>query len=197
VEVDPLSRFMGGDYFMPVVAKYPEHEITRNFGYATLFPMTRSLAKLTPAPKDVSVELIAATSANSWGETNYQEEVKTEKISKNPEDQGGPLDIAAAMEVSSGATAVDKKGRAVVVGDSDFASNKYYYFQANGNFFGNIVSWLAQEGDLIAIAPKTTAPRMVQMTESSGRLVFFYTLVILPLLIFIFGIAIWLYRRKL
>jgi len=49
----------------------------------------------------------------------------------------------------------------------------------------------------VAIAPRTTAPRMVQLTESGGRLVFFYSLIILPLVIFILGIAIWLYRRKL
>ena len=44
VEVDPLSRFMGGNYFMPVVAKYPEHAITKNFGFATMFPLARGLA---------------------------------------------------------------------------------------------------------------------------------------------------------
>ena len=57
-------------------------------------------------------------------------------------------------------------------------------FQANGNFFNNAVSWLAEEKDLIAIAPRITAPRTVSLTESGGRLVFFYTLIILPLLVF-------------
>jgi len=85
----------------------------------------------------------------------------------------------------------------VVVGDSDFALNKYYFFQANGNFFNNAVSWLAEEKDLVAIAPKVTAPRTVSLTRSAGRLVFFYTLFILPLLVFAAGIGVWLYRRKL
>ena len=85
----------------------------------------------------------------------------------------------------------------MVCGDSDFAQNKYYSFQANGNFFNNAVSWLAEEKDLIAIAPKITSPKTVSLTQSSGRLIFFYTLIILPLLVFISGIGIWLYRRKL
>lgn len=193
VEVDPLSRLMGGNYFMPVVANYPPHAITKNFGYATMFPLSRGLAKLTPPPAGVTVSFLAATSANSWGETHYETEVKTEKITKNPEDKSGPLDIAAAIEAGMG----DKKARLVVVGDSDFAQNKYYIFQANGNFFNNAVSWLAEEKDLIAIAPKVTAPKTVSLTESSGRLVFFYTMIILPLLVFIAGIGMWLYRRKL
>ena len=71
VEVDPLSQFMGGSYFMPVVAKYPEHAITKGFGYATLFPLARGLARVTPAPAGVRVDFLAATSPNSWGETRY------------------------------------------------------------------------------------------------------------------------------
>ena len=193
VEIDPLSQFMGGNYFMPVVAKYPEHAITKNFGYATMFPMARGLARITPAPPGVSVDFLASTSPDSWGEARYQDEIKTEKITKNPEDRGGPVDIAAACQAGQG----DQKARLVVVGDSDFALNKYYMFQANGNFFNNTVSWLAEEKDLIAIAPKVTAPRIVNLTQSGGRLVFFYTMVILPLLVFAAGIGIWLYRRKL
>ncbi|HEX7502085.1 MAG TPA: hypothetical protein VF451_01580, partial [Acidobacteriota bacterium] len=91
----------------------------------------------------------------------------------------------------------EKKARLVVCGDSDFAQNKYYVFQANGNFFDNAVSWLTEEKDLIAIAPRITAPRTVSLTQSAGRLVLFYTLVILPLLVFAAGIGIWMYRRKL
>lgn len=194
VEVDPVTRLMGGDYFMPVVAKYPEHAITKNFNYATLFPMARGLAKTSPLPKDVSVDFLASTSPNSWGETNYDNEIKTKKITKDPADKAGPLDIAAAVEVRGTA---GQKARLVVVGTSDFASNKYYYFQANGNFFGNIIGWLVEEGDLIAITPKTASPKALQLTQSSSRLIFFYTLIILPLLVFITGIGIWLYRRKL
>jgi len=194
VEVDPLSRFMGGDYFMPVVAKYPEHAITKNFGYATMFPLSRGLAKVSPLPKDVTVEMLASSSPSSWGETQYEAEMKTKKITKNPEDKSGPIDIAAAVEISG---IGDRKGRVVVCGDSDFATNDYYSFQANGNFFNNIIAWLAEEGDLIAIAPKTTAPKTLRLTESGSQLIFFYSLIILPLFVFIAGIGIWLYRRKL
>ena len=193
VEIDPLSRLMGGNYFMPVVAKYGEHAITKNFGYATMFPMARGLARVAPAPAGVSVDFLASSSVNSWGETQYQAEVKTGQMTKNPEDKNGPIDLAAASQAEGG----ENKSRLVVCGDSDFAQNKYYSFQANGNFFANAVSWLAEEKDLIAIAPRISAPRTVSLTQSAGRLVFFYTMIILPLLVFAAGIGIWLYRRKL
>jgi len=193
VEIDPVSRLMGGNYFMPVVAKYGEHAITKNFGYATMFPLARGLARLAPPPAGVSVSILASTSPNSWGEARYETEVKTGEMTKNPEDKNGPIDLAAASQAGQG----DGSARLVVCGDSDFAQNKYYVFQANGNFFNNAVSWLAEEKDLVAIAPRVTAPRTVSLTQSAGRLVLFYTMIILPLLVFAAGIGIWLYRRKL
>ncbi len=194
VDADPLSQFMGGNYFMPIVAKYPEHAITRGFGYATMFPLARGLARVAPVPAGVTLDFLATTSPNSWGETNYEAEVQTEKITQNVEDKRGPIDIAAAVEIAGEG---DKRTRIVVVGDSDFALNKYYYFQANGNFFNNAVSWLAEEKDLVAIAPKVAAPRTISLSRGAGRLIFFYTLLILPLLVFATGIGVWLYRRKL
>jgi ABC-type uncharacterized transport system involved in gliding motility auxiliary subunit len=193
VDADPLSQFMGGSYFMPVVAKYPEHAITKGFGYATMFPLARGLARVSPPPAGVTVDMLAATSPSSWGETRYEAEAQTETITRNPEDKPGPIDIAAASEIANG----DGRSRLVVVGDSDFALNKYYYFQANGNFFNNAVSWLAEEKDLVAIAPKVANPRTVSLTRGAGRLVFFYALIILPLLVFAAGIGVWLYRRRL
>jgi len=193
VDADPLSQFMGGNYFMPVVAKYSEHAITKGFGYATMFPLVRGLTRVEPAPEGVRVDTLAVTSPNSWGETNYEAESKSEEITRNPEDKPGPITIAACGEIPDN----EKKSRLVLVGDSDFASNKYYYFQANGNLFNNAVSWLAEEKDLVAIAPKVTAPRTVSLTRSAGRLAFFYSLIVLPLLVFVAGIGVWLYRRKL
>ncbi len=194
VEADQLSRFMSGDYFMPVVAKYEDHPITKKFNYATMFPMARGLFEINPRPKEANLTLLAKSSPYSWSEMSYQQEITTEKISQDEKDRQGPIAIAAACEMQYG---IDKPARIVVVGDSDFVSNKYYYFQANGNFFNNIVSWLSDEGDLIAIAPKTASMRTVTLTEGTNRLIFFYCILILPLAIFISGIAVWLYRRKL
>jgi len=90
-----------------------------------------------------------------------------------------------------------KEGRLAVFGDSDFASNRYYGLSGNGNFFLNAVNWLTEESDLISIQPKTSSPRTVQFTPSQGRLIFFVSVVILPLIILIFGISVWLRRRSL
>ena len=58
------------------------------------------------------------------------------------------------------------KARMVVVGNSDFAANPYFDTQGNGNLFMNMVSWLAQEEDLISIRPKAPEDRKVIMSQS-------------------------------
>ena len=42
------------------------------------------------------------------------------------------------------------KARIVVVGTADFASNQFLGAQGNRDFFLNVVSWLAEEEDLIS-----------------------------------------------
>ena len=90
-----------------------------------------------------------------------------------------------------------KEGRIAVFGDSDFASNRYYGLSGNGNFFLNAVNWLTEESDLISIQPRTSSPRTVQFTPSQGKVMFFVSVVILPLIVLILGISVWLRRRSL
>ncbi len=90
-----------------------------------------------------------------------------------------------------------KAGRLAVFGDSDFASNTYYNLSGNGNFFLNTVNWLTEEADLISIQPKTSSPRTIQLTPSQGRMIFFVSLIILPLIILVTGVSIWVRRRAL
>jgi len=224
VVVDTVSRLFGGDYFMPVITEYQTHEITRNFRYATFFPYVRSIEPLEPKPEGVTVTVLGKTSPNSWSERQLDQKQVTFDKDK---DKQGPIALAAVVTVeakaeekkpeappasgSEGAGKTQeekepaepaspepkKEGRLAVFGDSDFASNRYYGLSGNGNFFLNSVNWLTEESDLISIQPKTSSPRTVQFTPSQGRLVFFVSVLILPLIILIFGISVWVRRKSL
>lgn len=195
VETDLSSQVQSGSALAPVIGNYTEHVITRNFNYATFFPNVRSLSRVNPPPAGATVDMLAQTSPNSWGDLNLAEtRAAGGKLAYDPGEKRGPLDIAAAVEIMAGDP--QKKTRLVVVGDAHFAMNRYYNAAANNNFFNNCVSWLADEGDLIAISPRMTATRTIHLSESSSRLMFFYMLIILPLVVFLVGIGVWLYRRK-
>ncbi len=223
--VDTVSRLLGGDYFMPVVNEYQVHDITKNFRYATFFPYARSVSTTEEKPEGVTTEVIAKSSPNSWSERQLdQQEVtfdkdkdiegpvslavvatiqpKEEEQAAESEEQKEESKTGTAEEPESGEnvseeTSSKPEGRIAVFGDSDFFSNRYYYLSGNGNFFLNTVNWLTEEKDLIAIQPKTSSPRTIQLSPSQGRLIFFMSLIILPLVVLLTGISVWLRRRSL
>jgi len=218
IVVDTVSRLLGGDYFMPVVSEYESHPITDRFGYATFFPLARSIEAAETKPEGVTVTALAKTSPNSWSERELdQKEVRFTE----GKDVQGPVGLAAVAEITvkaeepSTAAAeakpgedapaepaatpepAEKKARVAVIGDSDFAKNRYYGLSGNGNFFLNVANWLTEEADLIAIQPKTRTPRTIMLSPSQGRLVFLVSIIGLPLAVLVLGLSVWARRRSL
>ena len=200
--VDTVSRLLGGDYFMPVVSEYEAHEITKGFRYATFFPYARSVEASETKPEGATLTVIARTSPNSWSERQLdQKQVKFDKGVDGP----GPVSLALvetlkakAEETSAEAAgAGTPEARLAVVGDSDFVANRYLGLSGNANFFLNMVNWLTEEADLISIQPRTSSPRTIQMSPSQGRLLFFVSVILLPLAVLVLGVAVWLRRRAL
>ncbi len=210
IVVDTVSRLLGGDYFMPVISEYDDHPITNKFRYATFFPFARSVEAVEPLPEGVSVTTLAKTSPNSWSERQLDvqevgyDEGKDKQgpinlalvgtVKGKPSEQDKPEAEGEPAEEKSGA---EREGRVAVIGDSDFAKNRYFGLSGNGNFFLNVANWLTEESDLISILPKTQTPRTIQLTPSQGRMIFFVSVIILPLAVLILGLSIWLRRRAL
>jgi ABC-type uncharacterized transport system involved in gliding motility auxiliary subunit len=222
VVVDAISRLFGADYTMPVMSEYEYHEITRAFRYATFFPYARGVEVADSKPEGITATVLGKTSSNSWSETNLDQEMKAGRVSMDKDkDKPGPIPLAAvvtikpkekekaetaeAAEKQEGAEAPEKteelepsgEGRLAVFGDSDFVTNRYFNLSGNANLFLNTLSWLAEEADLISIQPKTSEPRTIQLTPSQGRLIFFGSIIILPLAVLILGISVWVRRRSL
>jgi len=134
-----------------------------------------------------------------------KEEEKQEKVT-DEEEKGETKEAKSEEEAEKESEEEEEKkeedkikqeGRLAVFGDSDFATNRYFNFSGNGNFFLNTVNWLAEEADLISIQPKTSSPRTIHMTATQGRILFFVSLIILPLIVLITGISVWVRRRSL
>jgi ABC-type uncharacterized transport system involved in gliding motility auxiliary subunit len=85
--------------------------------------------------------------------------------------------------------------RVVVVGDSDFASNGILGVQGNRDLFMNMVGWLAQQENLIAIRPKQPDDRRLTLTATQVQNITWLSLLIVPAVIFSTGIYNWWRRR--
>ncbi len=205
--IDPLSKLFGGDTAAPVIGTFADHEITKDFALNTIMPLSRSVIS-KPHDNLKTVDLMK-TQPNSWAEKNY----KNPKIQFDAGvDSPGPITVGVIStleieksekkekpepEKSETQSPKNKQARLIVIGDSDFASNTYFNFSGNGDFFLNVASWLVQEDSLISIRPKTRQNSPIQLTQIQGNLIFMSTVIGFPAVVLVAGFRIWWRRRAL
>ncbi len=196
LDVSGVGRLMGAGPSIPLVARYETHKITDRFRAMTFFPLARSVEATKDSVSGVTVETLFKSNPNSWGETD----LKSKEASFDEKtDLKGPLSMAVAVSkevkpASDNSSAL--KARMVVVGDSDFAVNSYFPDQGNGNLFLNMVSWLAQDEDLISIRPKAPEDRRILLSQSQIAMLRLLTVFLLPGAVLVVGIVVWTRRRK-
>lgn len=193
--VDPnpaaIARGFGAD--APVVTQLEPHPITNPLrgGAALLFFWVRSVAPGIGEGKQ-TVTTLAMTGATSWAETQFA--LGGEAV-KGDDDIPGPVPIALA--VTKAATGeVSSEARLVIVGDSSFATNRFFAVGGNGDFFLNAITWAAGEDDRIAIRPKQRGATRVPLTERQLYGIVFFAVNLLPLAIMGFGFSVWAVRRR-
>jgi len=189
IDINPEGRILGAGPEIPVVVDYVSHPITRDFRFATLFPVARTVTPTDKPPAGVTVQALARTSPESWAETN-QEEIRTGQVRPDPGEARGPLSVAAVATIDAKEAPADRKdakARVVAVGNSNFASNAFLNLSGNRDFFLNTVSWLAEEENLIAVRPKEPRTNPVFLTAAQGQVLFWVPVVLLPLAMIVAG----------
>ena len=174
---------------IPLVSNYEDHEIFKDFSVMTFYPRSRSVTETTEGLDGFTTKVLIKTSANSWGESDYsQRQVEF----NDGKDLRGPVPLAV---VSSKLISGSKKAQVLVIGDSDFAMNAYLKNAGNNDLFLNIVNWLAEEEDMITIRPKEIDDRRVNLTQKDSKIVFYLSVIALPLVVVIAGVVVYLKRR--
>jgi len=85
----------------------------------------------------------------------------------------------------------------VVIGDSDFATNRFYRLLGNSDLFLNAVEYLAEEEIVIPIRPKRDLGDRVYITAPEGRLIFVLCIVLLPLMVASLGGYVLMRKRRI
>jgi ABC-type uncharacterized transport system involved in gliding motility auxiliary subunit len=194
VLVDLQDRLAQGDLTALLVRTFTEHEITQDLTSAVLFPLSRHVTFDEQAGKEWDYVPLARTSPNSWAETNMQGRV----VSLNEqEDVKGPLPLAAALAPKKAPEEGTPRPAIVVIGNSTFATNAFFNFPGNSDFFLHTTGWLAEERDLISIAPKEPALRPFTPNPLQERALLYIQVILLPLMTFLTGMMVWRKRRRL
>ena len=211
---DKMSQASGSSIAIPVVVQYDKnHPVTREFEQFTFFPFARSV-HIKEEPAKGSFD-IAKTSDKSWTVTSDLKKLTKEDEEFNADKhKRGPISVVAvtAVEVNLGdSKAKDNKtegnkageeqdsmktwGKILVVGDSDFASNKFMK-AGNKDFLLNMLNWLAEEHTLISIRKKEPGLTPLLLTAVQGKIVFWLSVVIVPSLLLVGGIGVTARRRR-
>jgi len=214
--LDEESHFWA-DISSPAVTQYNRHTITDNLPLS-FFPGARSLSPTKIRAPHTHVRPLINTSRKSFGETDVTQAGYTEGV-----DPKGPLtlmvyinrnpafkenteqlikelreDGSKSNNANASNDAGEEEGKAsriAVIGDSDFATNSFFHLLGNGKLFLSTINFLAAQENLIGLEPKSLDIPRVNLTNTQMKGTFFLSIILIPALMAIIGVAVWWRRR--
>jgi ABC-type uncharacterized transport system involved in gliding motility auxiliary subunit len=187
--IDPTS-YVAPNRDSPLVPR------SRNsFGLAeTYFPGATAVIPREEVPGNVKLDALVWTSGEAWLEQDFaigEEPEQDEQV-----DRQGPLAIGALVSTAPADQAEAYKGtRLIVIGDSDFASNRNFHNGNNGDLFLSAVSWLTAGEEIISVDRKVLATRRLLLNPEEVKFLHISSMGLLPLLLLAAGGYVW-WRRK-
>jgi ABC-type uncharacterized transport system involved in gliding motility auxiliary subunit len=197
--VDQVVRLFQGPQLglNPIVSTYGAHPITKDIKERTVFPLTRSVDVGETKP-GLTVVSLAKTSQSSWAETDLTTLFDAQTAVLEESDIKGPVSIAVAVAADLKQLGMGEgEARLVVFGTAAFADNKNINTLYNRDLFLNSVGWLSSQEELLSIRPRTVRASRVQFSEEQATAIFYLSVLVIPELLLIAGLAVWWRRSNL
>lgn len=201
VVVDQVVRLFQGPALglAPLVNTYGPHEITRDFKQRTVFPMARSVRAGADGKAGIAATELVKTSPNSWAESDLAALFERSSAGLDPgADTKGPVAVATVVELDLKTLGKKPDGtaRLAVYGSAEFASSRElegtYY---NRDLLLNTVGWLVGQSDLVSVRPRGVRASRVQFTADQYTVIFYLSVLFLPQVLLLVGLAVW-WRRE-
>ncbi|HXP86686.1 MAG TPA: GldG family protein [Bryobacteraceae bacterium] len=188
LDTSGIGQVFGLGPEFPLVTKYESHAIVREMKDTPAgFPIARSME--TTRVDKANVEPLFQTTEDSFATLN----LAAQEIKPGPNDLKGPLTLGVAGTYTTGKEAGN--GRFVVVGSSRWVSNGFLAFNGNRDLFMNMINWLSSDEDLISIRPKEPEDRPLNMNSRQMTMMFYSSVLMIPLLVVVAGVGVWWRRR--
>lgn len=197
IVIDLQDHLSAGDPTSLYVMHFKQdHPIGKGMGsLAAVLPGSRRVA-VTYANSYVFTNNFMHTSGDGWA-IAYQPGETLQLDQKR--DKRGPISLGIACERSQEFGEPGRaplQGRLVVIGDSDFVTNRYINMAGNLNLFMNCIDWLVGRQDLISVRPKTADVRPLPLTAGQTGLIFWLSVFAVPGAAMLVGIMILIKRRQ-
>ncbi|MDI6618539.1 MAG: GldG family protein [Clostridiales bacterium] len=195
VVVEGDSNYIASNpiYLLP---KMESHDIVnplKSANVAVLIPGAQAIKTLNVKKSSITIEPILTTSSNSWGKKNLEATTSD----KEAGDSTGPFNIAVAITDKSDDTA---KGdtKLVVVSNGIFLNSQFINATRGGNtdLMTNSLNWLQDKEDTISVSPKSLDTTALNMSQLSRLVYSGITVIIIPAVIIIWGVTVWLRRKR-
>jgi ABC-type uncharacterized transport system involved in gliding motility auxiliary subunit len=187
IVVDRLSTTQGLDATAILSKSFnKKHVITKGMNKRVLLPLTSSMLPVNQKGVEYQPLIYTSNFPASWAESDLKQLSSGKVTFNDKEDMKGPVTIAAALQKG--------QSRLVVFGTSRFLIDGYQNQSNNLNMALNISSWLMQEEGIIALNRPGLKSERIFMTNAQVNLIFYFTIIVMPLLML--GTAVFTYRRR-
>ena len=186
----------------PVVSTYGKHPSVGSLQERTIFSVARSVTVLEGFEPAIVRVPLAFTSRTSWAERDPERLFSKSEASLDDSDLKGPVPLAVAAsayvkDLEGGDSESGAEFEMLVFGDSTFVTNKYWRQLFNDALALSGVGWLAGEEQRISIGPRAVRASRAYLTQAQARTVFYLSVLVIPELILLAGIAVWWRRSAL
>ena len=183
-----------------IVSQYGDHPSVKPLTERSLLSLSRSVSPpVEGAGGPVPMKPLGFTSQTSWAETDVARVFDSGEAALEDTDIKGPVPVGAAGEALVGVIGGegDRNFRVAIFGDTSFLTNQYLQQLYNDALGQSVVGWLAGQQELISIAPRVVRASRAMLSETEIRTVFYLSVLVLPELILLCGIAVWWRRSSL
>ncbi|MGQ9689079.1 MAG: GldG family protein [Desulfobaccales bacterium] len=206
----------------PIITQYGQHRLFQDFTLFTIFPRPRPLL-LNQELKTVTLTPLISTSPQSWEKFGIgwqkQGQQGNKPLYDPQQDKKGPFTIAALAEPKPSRKPKDAEAKpekdsiepkagenqpesgpqayVAVFGDVDFAADEFFNQLGNGDLFLNTVNFLAAEEKQIIIRKDRQKLEPLTLTAWKTLIIFFLSVILLPLIMLTAGVAVYVRRRAL
>lgn len=186
IVVDPKRAFQSPINIIPAYGDHLILNALKQKGLGIVLPMASRIT----GPK--AEEVLLKGSESAWIETNIKEVKKTGGINM---DKKQP----AKEEIILGAIVENKehKSKLLIITDGDFIRNGVIQVGGNKDFIMNALFHILEKKVPLSISKPIEKERTLTVDEGQKRIYFFIFVIFIPLLIIVFGIKMFMVRKKL
>ncbi|MBZ0251887.1 MAG: GldG family protein [Candidatus Methylomirabilis sp.] len=176
------------------IRNFGTHKIVEDFRQPVVLQVVRSVRPAADA-RGLAVTTLGSTEGDSWAETDLVRLFTQSEAQQDDGELQGPISVAVAVEGGPEGAPEGTSARFVVVGDADFATNKYLYSVFNRDFLLNAINWTVGETERVAIGPRVAKASSVDLTGQDLRKIFYFGVLLAPQALLIAGLGVWWMRR--